>query len=597
MLTGAISFSSRVDAGLIVERLSAHSCRSQHQRAQVLWKDEGFACTFIDRPSSSTGRPQHWTGSETWTCLSGNIPWSPGRIEALLRAPESTPTYLGKTLPGHWAGLRYNSSRAVWELFNDRLGIGWTYVAKLPWGYAFGPDFGALVAAADVPRRPDHGHIITTLALGYAFDESTCLEGVRLLPAGAVLRISREGEELESNAVRYPEVDRGDASARARAYGEVLSQAAQTWIEPGLSETDISLSAGLDCRYGLGLMLEAGHRPNGFTFGHPNSGEVRQAKRVARSAGVSTQVFEIGPSRWEGWRRCVAQSGAVGGFHWPDWTGWLDFLAARSNRILIGFLGDAFSGKHWVPAADDSVSANVHAWSKHNVDLDWMQSDLFSAPIRQDVAAQVQASVDGFAASATYAEGFQAQLHLDWYGRQRRFTAAQPNLMHCVVDVVPFLYAPEMMDFWAAVPPSDLLDQGLYRQYAAKRFPSLFSPATSRPTLSDRISGSARNALASMGPWWKRRFAPIVLDPEGMIVEQKQPILATLRAAADCLSEIVNMETLYREVEMFPRPGGLNAMQVRRLVNVAILLNTASEAPANNASEVHADSVAQASRP
>lgn len=591
MLLGAISFSDNIEVGPLVEQLTASTLRGTALTAHKLHADRHFVCVAVKGPGTTATRANDATDRDV-VCISGNIPWREQRLEEWLKQGQVPVEQVCRSLPGHWAGLRYRPQDRVLELFNDRLGIGWTFVARLPWGYVFGPDFGAVAKHTAGTAGPDYRHMLVTLGLGYALDESTCFEHIRMLPAAAVLRCTPGEESLTTAREQYRASAHADVRQRRQKLAEALDDAADTWVQPALADLDISLSAGLDCRYGLGLMLEAGRTPDGYTFGHRHSGEVSRAKAIARAAGMHTEVFEVPDSRWDGWRRCVASSGAVGGFHWPDWTAWLNFLQERTSQVLIGFLGDAFSGKHLARANGDSLQEHADAWTVANADADWLSSELLTQRARKDAPDVMGEQLLRLARSADYEQNHQVQLHLDWFGRQRRFTGAQPNLMQSYVKVVPFLYTPVMMDYWQQAPLSDLEQQRLYKEYAAERFPELFTGATERPSLVQRLKGSARNALAGLGPRWKQRFAAPVLDPVKMLVEQKPNIQQLLQQTEPQLSAVLDYGRLREAVRVFPDSTHISAMQLRRVVNLALLLQTAAETPARQAAAAQARAVA-----
>lgn len=576
MLIGAVSFSDGVDVAPLVERLAARTIEHTALTARRLYGDARFVCMALEGPGGHTRHACSNTGHGA-LAISGTIPWDTKRLQTWLADPSFQLDDAYRAVPGYWAGLRWQADAQTLELFNDRLGVGWTYVAKLPWGYVFGPDFGALAQHTAGAGGLNEQHMLVTLGLGYALDESTCYEHIRLLPAAAVLRCAPDQESLSTVRPSYGPAPAGDRAQRQAQLGQALNSAAQAWIEPLQDELDISLSAGLDCRYGLGLMLEAGHVPRGYTFGHRHSGEVAGAKAVARTAGMTTEVFEVGASDWDGWQQSVAKSGAVGGFHWPDWTGWLRFLQARTPQVLIGFLGDAYSGKHLVEAEAATVQAHADAWTRENADPGWLSSALLSSRARKATTEVMGSQLLQLAKGADYAQPHQVQLHLDWYGRQRRFTGAQPNLMQAYVGAVPFLYHSDLMDYWQQAPESDLIGQDFYRSYAANRFPALFPSQGYKPSLAQRLRGSARNALASLGPRWKQRFAAPVLDPVQMLVEQKANIATLFEEVEPQLSALLDFGQLRRALEQFPHSKRISAMQLRRIVNLAILVRTGSQ--------------------
>ena len=68
----------------------------------------------------------------------------------------------------------------------------------------------------------------------------------------------------------------------------------------------------------------------------------------------------------------------------------------------------------------------------------------------------------------------QRSLQLDLYGRQRRLTGGQTNMMARYLAPLPMFNSREMVDFWVNIPWADFREQALYLDYATTRHARVF---------------------------------------------------------------------------------------------------------------------------
>src|SRR5690606_2235622 len=132
---------------------------------------------------------------------------------------------------------------------------------------------------------------------------------------------------------------------------------------------------------------------------------------------------------WEAWQRIVVQLGSAGMVQWTGWVvGWLERLRAEGSKVVIGYLGDALSGRHFLGPLD-AVSYWGQYWLGFTRIDDWLTSPLIAPGARARAGEAVQKHVHDDCQGIDFAFPFQRALHLDLYGRQRRWTAAQPHLL------------------------------------------------------------------------------------------------------------------------------------------------------------------------
>lgn len=476
------------------------------------------------------------------------------------------------SLPGLWLALVWNQNAKSFRIITDRLGGMWVYLARTHTGFAFSCDFAALALFVGAGLRVDVDTALLELVLGYTPGESTIFREIFLPPPGAVTELrGRELRVISRSGFSFG--DRYAESSRQEKF-EALDAIFDRITRDTLTHDDqvLSFSAGFDSRYALGLTTtRSGFSPRLATFGDPKSQEVEGARSVAALIGQETDLFTFEDADWASWTRCIRTLGNSGLVQWAGWAEqWLSFLRARANRAIIGYLGDALSGKHLHPSGTfPSWRTDWIRWSEGP----WATSALISESARERVREVALGRFAQLARGSQYALPHQEALHFDLHGRQRRWVASQPNLMSRYLAPVTFFCDDELYDFWTNVPLEDLLNQKLYLDYAHSRFPLLFPRASKSRFSKERIRNKAAHLVGRvLGR--RQRVQPPVVDRSRITDSNKERILALIDKGAGPLAEVVDIGSFRMAVEALDEEKPMDAqfsLMVIRMTNLLLL--------------------------
>jgi len=483
-----------------------------------------------------------------------------------------------RELDGYWLAFAYDEQRQSLEVLCDRLGVAWLYWARVPDGVAFSSDFGAL--ARSLPRVPrlNEDACLLLVTLTYPVDDSTCFDEIRLVSPDSALTF-QEGR-VSRKRLRAPEYGDRWAGASLAAKFEVLEAALdasyKAWSRAD-APTDwaVSLSSGNDSRYGLGVLLRHGQRPACATFGLPGSTDVKGALAACRQERLRHELFN--PDRrtpWQSWSAAVQRLGVVAGYQYgAGWAhDWRRTLASLKGQVVLGYLGDALSGRHVVDRFGGDWLANWEAWSlDERADRSWTSSDVLRAEARDRVRDMMRAALLQACDGAQFAFAHQQALHLDLFCRQRRIAASQVNFLSDEVPVAPLFYTRAMIDFWSNLAYDDLRGQALYLDYARARFPTLFTPPRP-PSLLRRARGTLVNALVATFPSLRRHLAPPEIDTRLLVAQHLNRLRALIRDHGDAISQIVDPAALSGWVDGFRTRESMRAPQLQRFWNLLLLV-------------------------
>jgi hypothetical protein len=572
LLAGAVSFDDSWSPDDVAMQMARETCRYPHLKSHVLIHDRRFACYVIDGQAQDADVIRIPAPGNMSAFVVGEIASPPKGSQAARWSPQDPSSVLDWN--GCWTAIFYDHDAGSVRLAADVLGTAWVYIAQCPKGYLFCSDFGALMSGLPAPPKPDHETLLVTLGISYSPDDRTCFEDITVLPAGQLVELNERGiETISRRQVAYGarHVDL-PTERKFELMDALFADAARDWCIPFASDLLVSLSGGYDSRYGLGVLLANEIRPRCLTFGHPRSSDARRARKLCEELGLDFTLYTVGTTSWDVWRRCVEQSGSVGGFQWANgWAEeWLKLLGRNGSHVLLGYLGDALSGKHLVQY-DSRESAWLDNWERWSLDEGWSDSPLVRPEANEALRECVRARFSRMIRDISFAFPHQQALHLDWYGRQRRFVAAQPNLIRRFLAPILFLYSDYMLDFWANVPFDDLRGQALYLRYAQHRFPAVFKEEPAA-RLHDRVWGTMTNALIAAFPAATNYFRAPEIDIKSIVARHKASVVSTVKDVESLIGQVFDMKALLSEIEAFPQTNRLTSVQLSRLINVCLLL-------------------------
>jgi hypothetical protein len=568
MLAGAVSFDPAMNAPAWADTLVSRAVRSPLEKHRSLFRDEHIAINVIERPDDHPVVP-HWSRDDGELWLVGDACYKYRPID--IKPPSSLQDFSTKTEYGRCIALQVSLDRQTLRIASDRLGIQWLYFATFKGGLLFASHFAALAETIRDALTIDYSSVLMELALGYTPDERTVFNEISLIRPGTVIEINAQGtKELYRASITYGDRFFG-ASQQQKfvALDESFDRIAAMEMAARQSELVLSLSAGFDSRYALGFLGRHDTKPACFTFGNPDSEEIHGARSVADRAGVSTEIFAIPEPRWDQWRDSIAFLGNTGMVQWSGWAeSWLTYLRQHGKFSVIGYIGDALTGKH-LAASEQGIGNWLDFWIDWSKEGGWGESDLLTASAKRQLAETMDDRFKVCLGGASFALPFQQGLHLDLYGRQRRWVATQPNLVGRFMTPLLFFYDHELMNFWANVAFADLSQQKLYLSYAQDRFPSLFPRNEgAAPSIALRALRKAKNLLSGQSA-----PRPPVIDQGRNIILNRKHILALLEKVGPELDHIIDIKKFTSEVEQFRQRPGISPGMITRAVNLLFLID------------------------
>jgi hypothetical protein len=484
-----------------------------------------------------------------------------------------------RELDGYWLAFAYDKKDGSLEVVCDFLGVAWLYWSRVPGGVAFSSDFGALARCLPASPRLNDDACLLSLTLTYPVGGSTSYKDIRVVSPGWSLQF--RGGRITEKRLSLPEYgDRWAGASRVEkfdALDHALDASYQAWSSSGIPVPwTVALSSGNDSRYALGLLLKHGQHPSCATFGLSGSADVNGAVAICHREQLRHDFFPTNrQTSWEAWSNAVQRLGAVSGFQYVAGWGhdWRRTLARLGGQVVLGYLGDALSGRHLVDKHGGDWLANWEAWSlDEREDRSWTGSDMLRPEARKRARAIVRAALLQECESVPFAFEHQRALHLDLFCRQSRATAAQVNFLTDEIPIAPLFYTRRMIGFWSNLSYEDLNRQTLYLDYARARYPKLFAPPR-RPSVARRARGALANLLVELSPSLKPYLTPPEIDTRALIAQHLDRARMLIRNSGDAVGHIVDLDALNRWVDRFSTRESLNAQGLQRFWNLLLLVD------------------------
>jgi len=574
-LAGVLSFDEEWSPHGLAKKMAKDACRYPELHSKILLQDSRVSCYVIE---NRLGNPQSivvpLSDNQTMAFV-GQIADSKITNQNLVSKLTLPIEDALLNLNGYWNAMIYDQAKQSIRFVTDLLGVAWMYVARFEKGFIFCSDFGALVSNFPGTLKVDYETLLPILGLNYSPNNATCFEEVSILPGGSVVELTQSG----INRIHKKPIEYGDRHAslsqnqKFEILDSVLDKSIQSWVGTDHSELVISLSGGYDSRYGLALLAKHSFKFQCMTFGHPRSADVRIARSLCGTIGVQLTHYNATHTSWEVWKRCVERLGATGGYQFTaGWfEDWLNLLSQNGSQVILGFLGDAFSGKHLKPMAHNAGNW-LNDWEEWSLDEGWATSGLLKPFARKRLYECIRDRFSEVCREATFAFPHQRAMHLDLFGRQRRYVASQVNLLSMFLCPLPFFYTSEGIEFWANLPFQDLDKQVLYKSYARQRFPDLFKPEA-RPRLYQRIWGALTNEVLKLIPDARPFLSPTEVDHRGLLAQNREHVLRLVEHMYPLIEHFFDTRKLLDEIHAFPNSRQLNWVQLTRLANLLILVN------------------------
>ena len=195
-----------------------------------------------------------------------------------------------RSLRGSFNACVVDKKRRCLFVATDRLGLRPLYYSHRGDTIAFASAVRALMNSGLVGRATDLAAVADFLALGFVPGAKTMCEGIEVMPPGSVLTFERGQLRLD----KYWELtfEPGDGDRRETEYVDELAEAIRSSVETSTEGTfrfGLPLSGGLDSRTIAACIPKEKYPLSVWTWGTPDSREVRTARAVTDILGLEHQ--------------------------------------------------------------------------------------------------------------------------------------------------------------------------------------------------------------------------------------------------------------------------------------------------------------------
>lgn len=253
-------------------------------------------------------------------------------------------------LNGLFCMVIYERTARRLTLISDPYAFRPLFYVKRPEALIFGSELKALAVVDSERRRIDAIGTLEMFSYGSHVLERTSIEGYVRLPPATVLTVDPQGLRTHTYWVyRYDEsAPRLDQSTYVTVFGTLLDRAVERCMK-GSHRVGIFLSGGYDSR-SVAASVRKHHLPlPAFTFGDPASRDVRFASMLAERLGLDHHTLTSAePYLRRYCRSIVWRTEGLLSFSQVSSLRYHAIFKERMDIFLTGFLAE-FSGSHTWP--------------------------------------------------------------------------------------------------------------------------------------------------------------------------------------------------------------------------------------------------------
>jgi asparagine synthetase B (glutamine-hydrolysing) len=251
---------------------------------------------------------------------------------------------------GMFCLVAYERTARRMTIISDRYSARSLFYVRRHKALLFGTELKALAAADPGTRRIDEVGTLELFCYGSHFMDRTWMEGYLRLPAATILTVDATGLRITRYwSYRYEEhVRKLDQKTYATVFGILLDRAVERRMA-GTRRIGIFLSGGYDSRSIAAAIRKHRYPLPAFTFGLPESRDVRFGTKLANRLGLEHHVLTAeGPYLYPNCRAIVWRTEGMITFANATSIQLHPILKEKMDIILTGFLGE-FSGSHTWP--------------------------------------------------------------------------------------------------------------------------------------------------------------------------------------------------------------------------------------------------------
>lgn len=378
----------------------------------------------------------------------------------LARSTTSDPEFLVRAITGErellnridglFSGVVFDTHKNELHIITDRYGLRPLYWTRLGNRIAWASQTKAFLALPEFSPVIDPISRDMFFATGQLSPDRTWLKGVAPVPAATQMtfRIS-DGSLTQQRYWSWDEITPLSEHHNQRELAHELGVRFRTAVEQRTTgRTGLALSGGLDSRAILAAMPGA---PETFTFGHPDSEDVRIAAQAASVKNAPHTVLPLDDQNWLLPRISGVwyADGALDLIHMHG----IEHLKQQKEACDISLNG----------AGGDGLAGAGHLFHPNGL----------SAYLKNKLHIKADRSATQHLKTAFNEAGSAHAFYIDW--RMRGFTIHGPRLglLHGLEYRLPFLDN-QVQEFLYSIPLQQKANNRLYRQMLLETFPEYF---------------------------------------------------------------------------------------------------------------------------
>lgn len=362
-------------------------------------------------------------------------------------------------------------------LISDRYGFRPLFYVRRQKALVFGSELKALVAVDPETRRVDELGTLEFFFYGSHIIEKTSIQGYSRLGPAAILTVDEQGLRARRYwAYKYDE----DAPTLNQAtyfteFSVLFDRAVERCMQ-GSHRIGIFLSGGYDSR-AVSAAIRKHHLPiPAFTFGQPESRDVRYAAMLAERLGLAHYpLTDRGPYLYPHCRAIVWRTEGMLSFVNTTSIRYHPVLKKKVDIILTGFLAE-FGGSHTWPqlllarSRRAAIQAIFDRFQRHRVDL---VRRVFNASFLKPHFELLRDRFEQSFESVLNDHPLNVPDCWNLIHLQPRSTYHSPSIDRYRFETrAPHMDA-ELVDFLLRIPPYARLEQRVYKQMIAYAFPQI----------------------------------------------------------------------------------------------------------------------------
>jgi asparagine synthase (glutamine-hydrolysing) len=258
------------------------------ERAALAYRDLGF---WSGPSVHADGDDVTVFGGDPVVCHSGTALPRSQALE-IFGASEAWPdSNLLRSSHGTFCGLRVDLQAGRLTAFTDKMGVRPVYFSKVAGVMFVASAQWLLEAVPGATGGPDWRGVVETAAFGYAHEDRTVFEGIRVLCPGQALTVSSKGQQFHqywdwADVAENATKDRDCATRVKQAFDQAVDDRIQ-----GQKRVFAFLSGGMDSRLIVSRLRERGVAVSTMNFA-PHGSQDLEFGRLAATA-MGTDHFEF----------------------------------------------------------------------------------------------------------------------------------------------------------------------------------------------------------------------------------------------------------------------------------------------------------------